>query len=116
MEEVILDADSLPEGKIKGRIANVILYSCLLIYLVLLLMAYKTVTFDDSTELGDLMFHRARGPGLSLMVLFMTPLGIFTSLISYIRLEKGHISDKTIFLLISPVLQFFIYLIIIFFL
>lgn len=110
MKEEILDAEPLAAKGIKGSFSKMILYVCLLVYPVELFMGYRSLTVDYSTHSGDLVFSPAHGPIPSLFVILMVPLGILTSLWCYIGLGKDKMSSKTIFLLISPAVQFFIYL------
>ncbi|MEL7246830.1 MAG: hypothetical protein AAFO03_00370, partial [Bacteroidota bacterium] len=110
MEEKILDAEPVAEGRIEGLLSKMILYTCLLVYPAELFMGYRTLAFDYSNYQGDLMFHPAHGPVLTLFVWFMIPLGSLTALLSYIVLRKKRRSSKTVFLLINPIIQFFLYL------
>lgn len=96
----------------KINFLDVVLYLCLGIYPLVFFMGYKHLTFDYSTALGDTIFNPAYGPLCSLVVLLMVPLGIVASFISYMRLEKDSISKRTIFLLISPIIQLLLCLII----
>jgi len=114
MEEEILDTPLLVKQRTKGSFSKMILYLCLLVYPVELFMGYRTFTFDYSTHSGDLLFSPAHGPVLSLFVLFMVPLGILSSFGYYIQSRKKRMSTKTVFLLISPAIQFFIYLYLLF--
>ena len=114
MDQDLLDAEPLAEVKIKDRFSQVILYLCLVIYPIELVMGYKHITFDYSTTSGDTIFSPAYGPFYSLIVLFTIPLGLLTSLSSYLTLEKGRLDSMAKFLLISPLIQLLIILAILF--